>query len=205
MENMLQHRELHRKMKPMEFKISVVVLLAAGAIACSQLPFTSASSGNNPPLTTVAALDVPRYMGSWYEIAKYPNKFQKKCAAETRAEYKPMPGGTVQVTNRCKKADGSIDEAVGEARQLGDATSPKLQVRFAPAWLALIPWVWGNYWVIDLDPAYQLAAVSEPSREYLWVLSRTPTVSKEAYDALLARLKAQGFELERLERTLQAP
>jgi apolipoprotein D and lipocalin family protein len=109
------------------------------------------------------------------------------------------------VTNRCKKADGSIDEAVGEARQIGNATSPKLQVRFAPEWLALIPWVWGNYWVIDLDPTYQLVAVSEPKREYLWVLSRTPTVSKAAYDALLARLKAQGFELERLERTLQAP
>ena len=189
----------------MKIKISVAILLAAVASACSQLPFTSASAGNSPPLTTVAALEVPRYMGTWYEIAKYPNKFQKKCVAETRAEYKPMPGGTVQVTNRCKKADGSIDEAVGEARQLGNATSPKLQVRFAPAWLALIPWVWGNYWVIDLDPAYQLAAVSEPSREYLWVLSRTPTVGKEAYDALLARLRAQGFELERLERTLQAP
>jgi apolipoprotein D and lipocalin family protein len=65
--------------------------------------------------------------------------------------------------------------------------------------------VWGNYWVIDLDPAYQLVAVSEPKREFLWVLSRTPTVNTEAYDALLARLKAQGFELDRLERTKQAP
>ena len=63
--------------------------------------------------------------------------------------------------------------------------------------------VWGNYWVIDLDPAYQLVAVSEPTREYLWVLSRTPAVTTEAYGALLARLKAQGFELQRLERTPQ--
>jgi apolipoprotein D and lipocalin family protein len=63
--------------------------------------------------------------------------------------------------------------------------------------------VWGDYWVIDLDANYQLAAVSEPKREYLWVLSRTPTVSTEAYQALLTRLKAQGFDLERLERTRQ--
>jgi apolipoprotein D and lipocalin family protein len=156
-------------------------------------------------LVTIAALDVPRYMGTWYEIAKYPNWFQKKCVADTRAAYQLQAGGTVKVTNRCRKENGEFDEAVGEARQIGVATSPKLQVRFAPAWLSLLPFVWGDYWVIDLDAQYQLVAVSEPKREYLWVLSRTPTVSPEAYDALLGRLKAQGFELERLERTRQAP
>jgi len=157
------------------------------------------------PLTPIASLDVPRYMGTWYEIAKYPNKFQKKCVAETRAQYQLQAKGTVQVTNRCKTEDGSFDEAIGEARQTGPSTSPKLQVRFAPAWLAWLPMVWGNYWVIDLDPDYQLVAVSEPEREYLWVLSRTPAVSAEAYGALLARLKVQGFDLDRLERTRQTP
>jgi len=79
-----------------------------------------------------------------------------------------------------------------------------LEVRFAPAWLSWVPMVWGNYWVIDLDPAYQLVAVSEPSREYLWVLSRTPTVDAAAYQALLGRLQAQGFDLSKLERSAQA-
>lgn len=101
------------------------------------------------------------------------------------------------------KGYGEIDEAIGEARQIGVATSPKLQVRFAPSWLSLLPFVWGDYWVIDLDEGYQLVAVSEPTREYLWVLSRTPTVSVLSYDALLARLKAQGFDLGRLELTRQ--
>jgi apolipoprotein D and lipocalin family protein len=78
-----------------------------------------------------------------------------------------------------------------------------LQVRFAPAWLSWLPMVWGNYWVIDLDDGYQLVAVSEPKREFLWILSRTPKVSAEAYSALLERLKAQGFDLERLERSRQ--
>jgi apolipoprotein D and lipocalin family protein len=92
---------------------------------------------------------------------------------------------------------------VGRARQDGPADSPKLEVRFAPAWLSWLPMVWGNYWVIDLDPAYQLVAVSEPSREYLWVLSRTPAVDAAAYQALLERLRAKGFDLTRLERAAQ--
>jgi apolipoprotein D and lipocalin family protein len=155
------------------------------------------------PLTTVVTLDVPRYMGTWFEIAKVPNWFQKKCVADTRADYLLQAGGSVQVTNRCRRENGDMEQAIGEARQMGPATSPKLQVRFAPAWLSLLPFVWGDYWVIDLDADYQLVAVSEPKREYLWVLSRTPTVSAEAYQALLLRLQAQGFDLKRLERTRQ--
>jgi apolipoprotein D and lipocalin family protein len=76
-------------------------------------------------------------------------------------------------------------------------------VRFAPAWLSWLPQVWGDYWVIDLDDDYQLAAVSEPSREYLWVLSRKPTVDTNTYNALLKRLSAQGFDLTKLERSPQ--
>jgi apolipoprotein D and lipocalin family protein len=157
------------------------------------------------PLAPIAALDVPRYLGTWYEIAKYPNWFQKKCVADTRAQYSLLPGGTLQVVNQCRRESGEMDQAIGEARQIGAATSPRLQVRFAPAWLSWLPLVWGNYWVIDLDEPYQLVAVSEPTREYLWVLSRTPEVSAEAYNALLLRLQRQGFALERLERTRQTP
>ena len=157
------------------------------------------------PLATVASLDVPRYMGTWFEIAKYPNWFQRKCIADTRAEYRLQAGGNIVVVNRCRKDSGEVDEAVGEARQLGAAASPKLQVRFAPSWLSILPFVWGDYWVIDLDERYELVAVSEPKREYLWVLSRTPAVNAAAYAALLARLKAQGFDLNRLEMTRHTP
>jgi apolipoprotein D and lipocalin family protein len=173
-----------------------------GSMAYAQPAAAPAQPG---PLMTTATLDVPRYMGTWYEIAKYPNWFQKKCVANTSAQYSLLPNGSVQVVNRCRKENGEFDQAIGEARQIGAATSPKLQVRFAPAWLSWLPQVWGNYWVIDLNETYQLVAVSEPTREYLWVLSRTPEVSAEAYDALLLRLKAQGLSLERLERTKQTP
>ena len=184
-------------------------LFCIALCACLTFPAAHAQPATAPapaqpgPLATIAALDVPRYMGTWYEIAKYPNRFQSKCVADTSAQYSLQPNGTVQVVNRCRKENGEVDQAIGEARQIGAATSPKLQVRFAPAWLSWLPMVWGNYWVIDLDEAYQLVAVSEPTREYLWVLSRTPQVSAEAYDALLLRLKAQGLSLERLERSRQ--
>jgi apolipoprotein D and lipocalin family protein len=118
-----------------------------------------------------------------------------------QAQYTLRPDGRVTVLNRCRAAGGAMEEAQGEARQVGAADVPKLEVRFAPAWLSWLPMVWGDYWVIDLDPAYQLAAVSEPSREYLWVLSRTPQVAPQAYADLLLRLSAHGLDVNRLVRT----
>lgn len=180
--------------------------------ACLSLLFTSSHAqtgvASSPPaalqpLTTIDALDVQRYLGTWYEIAKYPNWFQKKCVSETRAEYQPKAPGSLQVINRCRLENGDMDEALGEARQIGSSTSPKLKVRFAPSWLSFLPFVWGDYWVVDLDEGYQLVAVAEPKREYLWVLSRTPKVEPAAYSALLARLQTQGFDLSRLQLTKQ--
>lgn len=155
-------------------------------------------------LCTIAALDVPRYMGTWFEIAKYPNWFQKKCTGGgTTAQYRQQADGTVQVINRCRLESGAMNEAMATARQVGSATSPKLKVRFAPAWLSFLPFVWGDYWVIDLDEAYQLVAVSEPSQEYLWILARTPQVDPTAYNALLTRLAQKGFDVSKLELTRQ--
>lgn len=151
------------------------------------------------PLGTISALNVSRYMGTWHEIAKYPNRFQKQCIGNTSAEYRANPDGTVQVINRCRIASGEMDQAIGLAKQIGPADSPRLKVRFAPAWLSFLPQVWGDYWVIDLDENYQLAAVSEPSREYLWILSRSPSINQKAFQELLTRLQQQGFDTSRLE------
>jgi apolipoprotein D and lipocalin family protein len=178
-------------------------LLVCGTLLSSSMTLAQSPSPQPAPLQPIASLDVPRYMGTWYEIAKYPNSFQKKCARNTRADYQAKPDGTVQVLNRCVTANGQTTEALGAARQMGPADSPKLQVRFAPAWLSFLPMVWGDYWVIDLDPDYQLVAVSEPKREYLWVLSRKPKVDANAYQALRGRLAQQGFNLKRLEPSPQ--
>lgn len=182
----------------------VPFLLLAGALSFSSLAGAEPGSGSGKaPLSAIEKVDLPRYLGVWYEIAKYPNRFQKKCIGYTTAEYKILGEGEVQVINRCRRASGEPEEAVGLARQVGPPTSPKFKVRFAPAWLSFIPAVWGDYWIIDLDEGYRLAAVSEPSREYLWILSRTPSVDQAAYDALRQRLAARGFEMEKLEITRQ--
>lgn len=176
--------------------LNLLLLASAG---CAQ----SRSAADHKPLETIAALDVARYMGHWYEIARLPNWFQKKCVGDTSAEYRLESDGTVHVLNRCRVANGEFREAHGTAHQVGGPDSPKLKVRFAPAWLSWLPSVWGDYWVIDLDAEYQLVAISEPSRKYLWILARTPEVAPEALDPLLRRLQSQGFNLEPLQRTAQ--
>ena len=152
---------------------------------------------------TIASLDVPRYLGTWYEIAKFPNWFQKKCTSNTKAVYTAKPDGNLRVLNSCKTASGETSEAEGLARQIGAKDSAKLEVRFAPEWLSFLPMVWGDYWVIDLDAQYQVAAVSDPRREYLWILSRTPQLDPKVYADLLQRLKQQKFDIQKLELTSQ--
>lgn len=177
-------------------------------LACSQNWAIAQSAQADPktvaPIKTIASLDVARYQGTWYEIAKFPNWFQRKCIADTNATYKIKDDGNVSVTNRCTFEGGGKGEAIGTARQIGASTSPTLEVRFAPDWLAFLPMVWGDYWVIDIDPEYQLAAVSDPGRKYLWILSRTKALEPSKYQALLGRLvNDNGFSLEQLSLTPQ--
>jgi apolipoprotein D and lipocalin family protein len=184
-------------------------MYSAGVVALLSSFFLFSSSPGysqsvDAAVKTIPSLDVPRYQGTWYEIAKFPNWFQKKCVSNTQAVYSLRPDGNLKVLNSCKQADGAISQAEGLARQIGAKDSPKLEVRFAPAWLAFLPVVWGDYWVIDLDPQYQVAVVSDPRREYLWILSRTPNMDKKTYEELLSRLQAQQFDIRKLELTSQA-
>lgn len=174
-------------------------------LLCSLAWLGSSQAQSAPPaaLTTVASLDVPRYMGTWYEIAKYPNFFQRKCVRQTQAQYSLLPTGEVRVLNRCRTEDGEWIEADGLARQIGGASSARLKVRFAPQWLSFLPLVWGDYWVVALDPHYQWVLVSEPRREYLWVLARTPTLPEATLQALHGQLAGMGFDLQRLQPTPQ--
>lgn len=175
--------------------------MAPGLLALALCVFaaTSPAQAEPAPLQTVPSVDVPRYMGTWHEIAKYPNWFQNKCVSSTQATYTLQTNGQVQVLNRCKNDQGEWREAVGAARQIGAANSPKLKVRFAPEWLSFIPMVWGDYWIIDLDPDYQWVVVSEPDREYLWILSRATQMPAATYQDLLGKLHDRGFDLKRIE------
>lgn len=179
------------------------VLLQTSVLATAQTNAQANLVVELQPVKTIPSIDVARYLGTWYEIAKFPNWFQRKCLSGTNANYQLKEDGNVKVTNRCKVEGGEMAQAIGTARQIGGATSPKLEVRFAPDWLAILPFVWGDYWVIDLDSQYQLAAVSDPRREYLWILSRTPKVNQKSYDDLLQRLITQQFDLSQLSFTPQ--
>jgi apolipoprotein D and lipocalin family protein len=176
-------------------------LLSLAAVAALGLSASAHAADPVAPLKTIDRLDLPRYMGRWYELARYPNRFQNQCTGPATADYSLLPGGSVQVLNRCPRGEGKVDEALGEARRVGAEGAAMLQVRFAPAWLSFLPMVWGNYWVVELDAGYQLAVVSEPQREYLWVLSRTPTLAPGQWAALTTRLQALGFDPARLIRS----
>ena len=189
-------------MTPLSYSRAPLVPILGMLLICLGSSQAIAQQGDQA-VRTIASLDVPRYLGTWYEIAKFPNWFQKKCVSNTRAVYTAKPDGNLQVLNSCKIAGGETSEAEGLARQIGAKDSPKLEVRFAPEWLSFLPMVWGDYWVIDLDSQYQVAAVSDPRREYLWVLSRTPQIDPKVYADLLQRLKQQQFDIQKLELTSQ--
>lgn len=152
----------------------------------------------------VSSFDASRFAGEWYEIARYPNFFERRCAHGTRIEYAAQPNGQIRVINRCFKSDGSGEVAIGHARRAGErADSARYKAHFGPDWLDWVPWLWGDFWVIVLDPEYQYAAIGGPDREHLWILSRTPTLDVDTYHQIIAQLRAQGFDVDKLERTPQ--
>ena len=120
------------------------------------------------PVRTVPAVNLDRYAGEWFEVARFPNRFQDQCTGEVRATYARRTDGRIDVTNRCRTAEG-VDDAKGVARVIDTQTSAKLKVRFAPAYLSWLPSVWGDYWIIGLADDYGWAVVGSPDRKYLWI------------------------------------
>jgi apolipoprotein D and lipocalin family protein len=149
------------------------------------------------PLDVVDRVDLQSYVGIWYEIASYPASFQEGCVGTT-AEYTLRDDGKIQVINRCydESFDGPLRTIEGTARVVDEETNAKLKVTFF--------WPFeGDYWIIDLDENYEWAVVGEPSRTYLWILSRTPTLDESVYQAILSRLPDKGYDPSRLQRTAQ--
>lgn len=154
-------------------------------------------------VTAVSSVDLKRYAGKWYEIAKLPNKFQKQCAGNVTADYSLKPDGDIEVINRCLKKNGQYDDAKGKAKIVDKQSNAKLEVRFAPAVLSFIPQVWGDYWIIDLDQNYQYAVVGNPDRKYLWILSRTPQMDDATYQSVLRNIEKMGYDPNKLIKTPQ--
>jgi apolipoprotein D and lipocalin family protein len=157
------------------------------------------------PLQAISSIDLQKYKGRWYEIAKYPNRFQSMCAKATSAQYALQEGG-VSVLNTCTTDKNEITQVMGEARPVGIVTNEKLspaqlEVAFAPKWIRWLPAVWGNYWVVAIDPNYRWSLVSEPKREFAWVLARDSKLTDVEKLAVLVALRAAGLDEKRLEWT----
>lgn len=174
-----------------------LALAGAGAGLTAAFLWRGARARRVPQLRTVDFVDLERYAGRWFEIARYPTPFQRKCAKNTTAEYALGKRRTVSVENRCTRSDGGTECIRGTARIVDASTNAKLKVKFSPF---MPP---GDYWIVDLDAAYRWAVVGEPKRRFLWILSRTPGLDEYVYAGICERLRAQNYVPERLIRTPQ--
>jgi apolipoprotein D and lipocalin family protein len=169
------------------------VLLCLFGVAC-------ATHATLPAPATVPWVDLTRYQGTWYEIARLPMWFQRGCVT-SMATYGSLEPGRITVLNECVTDRGERKTASGYAAVVDRQSNAKLEVVF-DTWLSrLFPsLVKGKYWIFFLDPDYQTAIVGTPDREYLWILSRTPTMDEEQYRRLVQECRALGFDTERLIR-----
>ncbi len=170
----------------------ILVAIIVTAIMVVMVPDSHKSE-----LEVVSSVDLSRYVGRWFEIARLPNRFEKKCADSVTATYALRPDGKIEVVNRCRKSSGKYTTAKGKAEIVDKKTNAKLKVTFF--------WpFYGDYWILDLGSNYEYAVVGDPSREYLWILSRTPRIEEALYQQLLGKMAARGFKTERMIRISQS-
>jgi apolipoprotein D and lipocalin family protein len=180
---------------------------AAGLLLWASAAAPASAPAQAPALQPLPSLDVASYMGTWYQVLWIPNRFQKQCVSDTAATYRDLGNGTVEVTNRCRLADGTTDSVVGAARppagvsriQAGQLMPARLEVSFLPRWLRWTGIGWGAYWVVELAPDGRYVIISEATREYLWVLARRPALTSEDDVAIKASLTRLGFDLAKVQ------
>ncbi len=190
---MEQRREMNKfnsKLGLRAFCILTITSILLNMIGCVNM-----SKQTSTPLPVVPYVDLNRYTGVWYEIARYPHSFQEGCVG-SKATYTLRDDGKISVLNECydKSFSGKIRSAKGKAWVVDKETNAKLKVSFF--W----PFA-GDYWIIDLGTNYEYAVIGNPTREYLWILSRTREMEGELYEAILSRLKDNHYDTSRLIKT----
>lgn len=173
------------------------LLLMLSLFLTSQLSFAKKA-----PLETVKHVEVERYLGKWYEVASFPQKFQKGCTA-TFAEYSLRSDGDIKVHNSCRlgSPDGKLKEATGRAWVKDKKTNAKLKVQFFLRNFRFFLFS-GNYWILDLDENYETVLVGDKSRKYLWILSRDPKMDQNRYDELVEKAASLKFDTSKLVKTI---
>jgi apolipoprotein D and lipocalin family protein len=177
-------------------------LVAAFCMLLSACAGPSAFDPSKAP-PTVARVELARYQGTWYEIARIPMWFQRNCL-RSQATYGPLESGDVSVLNECEKADGVKDSIRGRATSVDRKTNARLEVRFDNWFSVFIPsQPQGNYWILHLDGDYRTAIVGTPDRKYLWILARTPAIDEARYIMLVEIARSLGFDTGTLIRRQQ--
>jgi apolipoprotein D and lipocalin family protein len=169
---------------------TVLTVLSSASVA---VPLVA---GPPKPMQVVPSVDLSRYAGTWHEIARLPNRFQRDCASDTTAKYTLRQDGKITVLNACRKADGTTKSAKGTAR-VADRNGPNTKLKVTFFW----PFS-GDYWILDLDPEYRWVAVGEPSRKYFWILSREAHMDEGLYQQILDRARQQGYDFGNILKTV---
>ncbi|MFT5316076.1 MAG: apolipoprotein D and lipocalin family protein [Candidatus Krumholzibacteriia bacterium] len=168
------------------------MMMAAPLFALLNVVNIPAMAQEPPPMKTVDSVDITKYAGLWYEVAKIPNRFQKNCVSGTTAEYTLTPDGEIKVMNTCTEEDGGLNTAEGVAKIVNENSNAELKVSFV-SFLGWRPF-WGEYWVIGLDSEYQWAIVGEPERRYGWVLSRRPEMDPDQLAEVFRIIEDNGYQ-----------
>ena len=190
---------MHNKKAWLTFAtITGMALLMSSAYA--QVSATAAQINPSAEPKAVDAIDVQKYAGRWYEVARLPMYFQRNCASDVQAKYSLNSDKTIKVRNQCMNKEGKLDVSEGVAYPQNDGNS-QLKVSFLPKGLRWVPFSKGDYWVLRVDEDYQVALVGGPSHRYLWLLSRTPDMDEAVIENYLNTAKAQGYDLSKLIRT----
>jgi len=178
---------------------------AAIAVITISITLMHCADRSREPLSTVSSVDLGRYAGTWYEIARLPMWFQRHCV-DSMAIYSPRPDGSIGVHNECVTDKGDLEKADGIATIIDRQTNARLAVVFENWFAKLVgPPREGNYWILDLDPEYRTALVGTPNRRYLWILSRTPVLDESIYLGLVNRAERLGFSVSDLIRAKRTP
>jgi len=178
-------------------RLSLATAMTAAALVSGALAAPAAAQD----IVTVEKVDMVRYAGTWYEIARLPNKLQAECAGDVSTTFRLRGMRTYDIETRCRRKDGSEEIDMGIARVQDPTTGAKMEWRFLPLALAWWPFAWTDYWIVDLAPDYGWAVAAVPTREAMWILARKPEIDQALYDRLVAKMRAMGFETNKLIRT----
>lgn len=181
----------------------IIIIIAIITASLVTIGFTYCAFANTykpPTMETVKNVDLNRYVGTWYEIARYPHSFEKNLQGVT-ATYTLLPNGKISVLNQGYKngLDGKLKKAKGKARVPDPSNTGHLQVAFFLCFYA-------DYYILELDTVnYSYALIGSSSPNYLWILSRTPVMDNFTYVFLTEKAKNLGYDLSRLEKVAQKP